>query len=60
MGGIIIGYEIGRLLKKETILALHKKRDFNNEKLNYQLYDMNGKLLKSNKVNAINSCCWVN
>ena len=30
-------------------------RDFNNEKLNYQLYDMNGKLLKSNKVNAINT-----
>jgi hypothetical protein len=29
--------------------------DFNNEKLNYQLYDMNGKLLKSNKVNAINT-----
>ena len=30
-------------------------RDFNNEKLNYQLYDMSGKLLKSNKVNAINT-----
>ena len=30
-------------------------RDFNNEKLNYQLYDMNGKLLKSNKVNSINT-----
>ena len=29
--------------------------DFNNEKLNYQLYDMNGKLLKINKVNAINT-----
>ena len=30
-------------------------KDFNNEKLNYQLYDMSGKLLKSNKVNAINT-----
>lgn len=30
-------------------------RDFNNEKLIYQLYDMNGKLLKSNKVIAINT-----
>ena len=30
-------------------------RDFNNEKLNYQLYDMHGKLLKSNKVNSINT-----
>jgi len=30
-------------------------KDFNNVKLNYQLYDMNGKLLKSNKVNAINT-----
>ena len=30
-------------------------RDFNNEKLNYQLYDMHGKLLKSNKVIAINT-----
>ena len=25
------------------------------KKLNYQLYDMSGKLLKSNKVNAINT-----
>ena len=30
-------------------------RDFSNEKLNYQLYDISGKLLKSNKVNAINT-----
>ena len=30
-------------------------RDFNNEKLIYQLYDMHGKLLKSNKVIAINT-----
>jgi len=30
-------------------------KDFNTEKLNYQLYDMSGKLLKSNKVNAINT-----
>jgi hypothetical protein len=30
-------------------------KDFNNEKLNYQLYDMSGKLLKSNKVNSINT-----